>query len=125
LRRIPEGNQRRRFGVARRKKKASSRGEGGSVKVCSIARFAREKEKKRESTWPGEERQAAPACLTGRRGGRSGRLPDVEKRGAASAGDADGGRRSRATRGVRCRGAQSCRRRSGPGGGGGVQQGRK
>jgi hypothetical protein len=75
------GNQRRRFGVARRKKKASCRGEGGSVKVCSIARFAREKEKKRESTRPGAERQAAPACLTGRRGGRSGRLPDVENEG--------------------------------------------
>jgi hypothetical protein len=89
----------------RRKQVAGEK--GGSVKVCSIARFVREKEKKRESTRPGAERRAAPVCPTGRCGGRSGRLPDVEKRGAASAGDAGGGRRSRATRGARGRGRRA------------------
>jgi hypothetical protein len=88
--------------------------------VCSSVRFVEEREKKRESTRPGAERQAAPACLTGRRGGRSGHLPDVEERGATSAGNAGGGRRDRATRGARCRGRRAAGRRSGPGGGGGV-----
>jgi hypothetical protein len=86
--------------------------------VCSSVRFVEEREKKRESMQPGAERQAAPACLTGRRDGRSGRLPDVEERGATSAGNAGGGRRDKATRGARCRGRRAAGRCSGPGGGG-------
>jgi hypothetical protein len=74
---------------------------------------------------PGAERHAAPACLTGWRGGRSERLPDVEGQGAASEGNTGGGRRDRATRGARSEGHRAAGRRSGPGGGGGVQQRRK
>jgi hypothetical protein len=101
-RRIPVRKQRRWFGVARRKKGSSNGRERERVgSVCSSAQCVEEKENRRESTRPGAERQTAPVCLTGRRGGRSGRLPDVEERGVASAGDAGGGRRSRATRGTR------------------------
>jgi hypothetical protein len=59
---------------------------------------------------PGAERQAAPACLTGRRGGRSGRLLDVEEQGTASEGNAGGGRRDRVTRGARSEGRRAARR---------------
>jgi hypothetical protein len=58
---------------------------------------------------PDAERRAVPACLTGRRGGRSGRLPNVEEQGAASAGTAGCGRRDGSTRGASRRGAQSRR----------------
>jgi hypothetical protein len=54
---------------------------------------------------PGTEWRAAPACPTGRRGGRSGRLPDVEERGTTSEGNAGGGRRDRAMLGARRRAA--------------------
>jgi hypothetical protein len=63
------GNQRRRFGVARRKKKASCRGEGGSVKVCSIARFAREKEKKGKGMVTAALRMAGGEVAAGKRSG--------------------------------------------------------
>jgi hypothetical protein len=79
-RRIPVRKQRRWFGVARRKKGSSSGRERERVgSVCSSVQCVEEKEKRRESTRPGAERQTALVCLTGRRGGRSGRLPDVEE----------------------------------------------
>jgi hypothetical protein len=60
-RRISVRNQRRWFGVARRKKGSSSGRERERVgSVCSSAQCVEEKEKRRESTWPGAERQAAP-----------------------------------------------------------------
>jgi hypothetical protein len=84
-----------------RREKAKQPGRGGSIKFCSNARFVGEEEREREITRPGAERRAAPACLTGRRGSRSGRLPNVEERGTASEGNAGGGRRDRAMRGAR------------------------
>jgi hypothetical protein len=69
----------------------------------------KEEEGRGKITQPDTERRAAPACLTGRRGGRSGCLPDVEEQGAASAGTAGGGRRDGSTRGASRRGAQSRR----------------
>jgi hypothetical protein len=75
------GNRRRRFGV----------GEGSSGKATGekgawstfIAPHGRRKEEEGRGkiTQPDTERRAAPACLTGRRGGRLGLLPDVEEQG--------------------------------------------
>jgi hypothetical protein len=108
-----------------RRKKAKQPGRRGSIKFCSNARFVGEKGKGEGDHAASTERRAAPACLTGRRGGHSGHLLDVEERGAASAGNAGGGRRDRATRGARSEGRRAAGRRSGPGRGSGVQQRRK
>jgi hypothetical protein len=81
-------------------------GLGQVLYQCTVCR---KEGKGQEDHAASAERRAAPACLMGRRGGRSGHLPDVEERGAASAGNAGDERRNRATRGARCRGAQSCR----------------
>jgi hypothetical protein len=124
LRRIPA----RRSGggsVSWGERRGKAAGERGSTRFCSNARFVGEKEREREITRLGAERRAAPTCPTGRRGSRSGRLPDVEERGTASEGNAGGGRRDRATCGARSEGRRAAGRRSGPGEGGGVQQRRR
>jgi hypothetical protein len=69
----------------------------------------KEEEGRGEIAQPDAERRAAPACLTGRRGGRSGHRPNVEGGGMASAGTAGDGRKSSVTRGAGRTGAQSCR----------------
>jgi hypothetical protein len=90
-------------GVARRKKRQNSRGEG--ARSGFVAAHGWQKRRK------GRERSCGQAQSGGRRrharrGGVAAaweRLPDVEERGTASEGNTGGGRRDRATRGARRR----------------------
>jgi hypothetical protein len=83
---------------------------GEEARSSFVARHGLRERRKGRGRSPSQRRQqAAPAGLAERRGSRSGHRPDVEERGAASAGNTGGGRKSSTTCGARRRGAQSSR----------------